>query len=79
MGLGAVLCQKEGDKLKFISYVSRILTPAEKNYHLHSEKLEFLALKWAVTEKFRDYLLPGPALTFIPIITPLRIFLPQRN
>ena len=61
MGLGAVLCQKQGDKLKVISYVSRILTPAEKNYHLHSEKLEFLALKWAVTEKFRDYLLPGPA------------------
>ena len=28
--------------------------PAEKNYH--STKLEFLALKWAVCDKFRDYL-----------------------
>ena len=26
------------------------------NYHLHSGKLEFLALKWAVTEQSRDYL-----------------------
>ena len=42
--------------MKVIIYASRNLTPAEKNYHLHSGKLEFLALKWSVTEKFRDYL-----------------------
>ena len=42
--------------MKVISYASRTLSQAEKNYHLHSSKLEFLALKWAVTEKFRDYL-----------------------
>ena len=60
LGFGAVLCQKQDNKLKVISYVSRTLTPAEKNYHLHSVKLKFFALKWAVTDKFR-YLLHGPA------------------
>jgi len=59
-GLGAVLCQKQEGQLKVISYASRSLSQAEKNYHLHSGKLEFLALKWAVTEKFSDYLLYGP-------------------
>ena len=44
-GLGAVLCQKQDDKLKVISYTLIILTLAEKNYHLHSGKLEFLTLK----------------------------------
>ena len=37
-----------------IAYASRSLKPAEKNYPAH--KLEFLALKWAVSEKFHDYL-----------------------
>ena len=59
-GLGAVLYQKQKDKIRVISFASRTLTPAEKNYHLHSGKLEFLALKWAVTEKFSDYLHYGP-------------------
>ena len=49
-GLGAV-CQNQDEKLKVT------LTPAEKNYHLHSGKLEFLALKWAITDRFHDYLL----------------------
>ena len=55
-GLGAVLYQEQGGKKRVIGYGSRTLNAAEKNYHLHSGKLEFLALKWAVTEKFRDYL-----------------------
>ena len=41
--------------------MSRTLTPGAKNYHLNSGKLEFLALKWAVTNKLGDYLLHGPA------------------
>lgn len=54
MGLGAILYQKQDHgKLAVVAYASR---PAEQNYHLHSGKLEFLALKWAVTERFRDYL-----------------------
>ena len=43
-------------KLRVIAYGSRTLTMAEKNYSLHSGKLEFLALKCSVTEFFRDYL-----------------------
>ena len=42
--------------MKIISYASQTLTSAEKNYHLHSGKLDFLSLKWPFTEKFRDYL-----------------------
>ena len=38
-----------------IAYASRSLTPAEKNYKLYFGKLEFLALKWAVSDNFRDY------------------------
>ena len=36
------------------------LTTHEKNYH--SMKLEFLALKWAITEHFKEYLLYQPFL-----------------
>ncbi len=59
-GLGAVLYQEQQGTVRVIAYASRTLTPAEKNYHLHSGKLEFLALKWAVTEHFRDYLYYAP-------------------
>ncbi len=55
-GLGAVLYQKRDGKNRVVSYASRTLTDPERNYHLHSGKLEFLGLKWAVTEKFSDYL-----------------------
>ena len=53
-GLGAVLYQKQDGKLRVIGYGSRSLGPAEKNYHFHSGKLEFLALKRAITKHFRD-------------------------
>lgn len=53
-GLGAVLYQEQGGKYRVIAYASRSLGKAEKNYPAH--KLEFLALKWAVCEKFKDYL-----------------------
>ena len=59
--LGAVLSQKQVDRrYHLVAYGSRALTPHEKNYH--STKLEFLALKWAVTEHFKDYLLYQPFL-----------------
>ena len=38
----------------------RVLTTHENNYH--STKLEFLALKWAITEHFKEYLLYQPFL-----------------
>ena len=48
--------QQQQDKLRVITYVSRTLNQAEQNYYMHSGKLEFLALKWAVIEQFHDYL-----------------------
>ena len=55
MGLGAVLYQTREDGTKaVIAYASRSLNKAESHYPAH--KLEFLALKWAVVEKFHKYL-----------------------
>ena len=58
-GLGAVLSQvDEQGKTHIIAYASQTLRPSEKSMRNYSSaKLELLALKWAVTEKFRDYLL----------------------
>ena len=54
-GLGAVLSQKQDDgKFHPVAYASHELKGGEKKYH--SSKLEFLALKWAVTDQFREYL-----------------------
>ena len=53
-GLGGVLYQDQGEGLRPVAFVSRSLSPSEKMYPTH--KLEFLALKWAVTTKLHDYL-----------------------
>lgn len=74
-GLGAVLYQHQNNKLRVIAYGSRTLTPAERNYHLHSGKLEFLALKWAVCDKFRDYLYYAPSFTVYTDNNPLTYIL----
>ena len=59
--LGAVLSQKQEDgEFHLVAYGSQALTIHEKNYH--STKLEFLALKWAITEHFKEYLLYQPFL-----------------
>ena len=60
-GLGVVLSQKQADRhYQLVAYGSQTLTAHEKNYH--STKLEFLALKWAVTEHFKENLLYQPFL-----------------
>lgn len=57
-GLGAVLSQEQNGRLSPVAYASRALTQSKRNMPNHSSmRLEFLALKWAMTEKFRDYLL----------------------
>ena len=57
-GLGAVLSQDQSDGRRVIAYASRSLRPNERNMRNYSSfKLELLGLKWAVTEKFRGYLL----------------------
>ena len=58
-GLGAVLSQVDDQgKTHVIAYASWTLRPSERSMcNYSSAKLELLALKWAVTEKFRDYLL----------------------
>ena len=53
-GIGAVLCQKQEGEDRVIAYASRSVSKAEQRYPAH--KLEFLGLKWAVCDKFHDYL-----------------------
>ena len=57
-GLGAVLYQKQDDDTEcVIAYASRTLSKSNRNYDSH--KLEFLALKWSITERFHEYLYGG--------------------
>jgi hypothetical protein len=55
--------------MRVMGYGSRSLSQAEKKYH--SGKLEFLALKCAVCEHFRDYLYYAPHFTVYPDNNPL--------
>ena len=56
-GLGAVLSQKQADGWYHpIAYASHVMKETEQRYH--SNKQEFLALTWAVTEQFHEYLSP---------------------
>ena len=56
-GLGAILSQKQEDgHYHPITYASRVMNATEQRYH--SNKKEFLALKWAVIEQFHEYLYP---------------------
>lgn len=67
-GLGAALYQEQEGQLRVIAYASRGLTRSEAKYPAH--KLEFLALKWAVTVKFSDYLY-GSEFTVVTDSNPL--------
>ena len=70
-GLGAVLAQEQDGARRPIAFASRGLRPSERNMSNYSSmKLEFLALKWAITEKFREYLL-GTAFTVYTDNNPL--------
>ncbi|KAL0186035.1 hypothetical protein M9458_017705, partial [Cirrhinus mrigala] len=71
-GLGAVLYQEQEGQLRVIGYASRGLSRSESRYPAH--KLEFLALKWSVTEKFSDYLY-GNHFTVVTDSNPLTYIL----
>ena len=52
-----MLSQKQADgQYHPIVYASRVMNETEQRYH--SNKQEFLALKWAITEQFHEYLSP---------------------
>ena len=71
LGLGAVLAQEQEGMEKVIAYASRSLHPTERNDANYSSfKLELLALKWAMGEKFKDYLW-GAKVTVVTDNNPL--------
>ena len=47
-------CTKSRVDKRVIAYASRCLSKSERNYPVY--KLEFLTLKWAITDKFHEYL-----------------------
>ena len=54
-GTGCCSLPKQDDGIDHvIAYASCTLLKSEKKYNAH--KLEFLALKWSVTERFHEYL-----------------------
>ena len=64
--LGAVLDQEQDDmKFRPVAFASRRISATEKQYPIH--KLEFLSLRWSVTEKFKDYLRTKPFVCYRPI------------
>ena len=68
--LGAVLSQKGKDgEVCVIAYASRSFQPSERSMRDYSSaKIELMALKWSVCEKFKDYLL-GSKFTILLTIT----------
>ena len=68
-GLSGVLYQLQDDgTFRVIAYASRTLSKSERIYDAH--KLEFLALKWSVTQSIST----GELVKFILIITPSLMF-----
>ena len=65
-GLGAVLSQKGDDnEIRVIAYASQSLQASEKSMRDYSSaKIELMALKWSVCDKFKDYLLGSKFTVF---------------
>ena len=61
-GIAGILYQVQHGKPRVIAYASRSLKPSETRYPTH--KLEFLAVKWVITEKFKDYLMGATFTVF---------------
>ena len=71
-----MLYQEQDGSDRVIAYASRGSSKSEKNYPTH--KLEFLALKWSITEKFADYL-QGKEFTVFTDNNPLTYALSTAN
>ena len=70
LGLGAVLAQEQEGMERVIAYASRSLHPTEHHdANFSFFKLELLALKWAMGEKFKD--LWGAKVTVVTDNNPL--------
>ena len=71
-GLGAVLTQEDDEgNICIISYASHMLKSYKHSMRNYSSaKLELLMLKWAVCEKFKDYLI-GSKFTVLTDNNPL--------
>ena len=55
LGLGGVLYQRDDEGVqRVIAYARQSLSHTQRNYPAH--KLEFLALKWEITDQFHKYL-----------------------
>ena len=80
-GLGAVLSQKGDDnEIRVIAYASRSLQPSEKSMRDYSlAKIELMALKWSVCDKFKDYLLGSNTLAQRACIIRFRYRLSHRK
>ena len=65
-GLGAVLSQKgDHNEIRVIAYASQSLWPSEKSMRDYSlAKIELMALKWSICDKFKDYLLGSKFTVF---------------
>ena len=60
-----MLALEQEGKIRPIAFGSHGLETTEQNPANYSSiKLEFLALTWAMTEKFRDYLLGNKCIVF---------------
>ena len=58
LGLGAVLYQQDNEgHQRVIAFASHSLSDTERNYPAH--ELELLALKWAINDRFLEYLYGG--------------------
>ena len=76
-GLGAALYQIQNGVKRVIAYASRSLNKSEMNYPVH--KLELLAPKWAVIDKFHDYLYGGNTFEVYTDNNPLTYVLSSAN
>ena len=53
---------QDDGKERVIAYASQSLKKSERNYDAH--KLEFLALKWSLSERFHEYLYGGTFVVY---------------